>query len=252
MLKIKGNPLAKIAETAVKCFEDFDTPDHCDDCRQLRRWSRKMLAWKRDDGGVFTALVNAIFKADDDILKALCGSCFLIPEDEQSCECRCAAYQNMGLPMRIPLSLQPYCGYIFKEVQIESCNPLPCFSDCFDPSCFVGETFIGNWLKECFVCSACSYRDLDPCANPDDLALMERLIALERLKNRAAWTGGTLIEALEILFPGSMPMIVSAGNGEICVWIGRDMTTEEWQLREFFKTLLPLSQYVTLNFLFKP
>jgi len=250
---IKGTPLGKVIEAGLACFDDFSTPEPCSECRQLKRWSQKMLAWRKDQSGVFTALVNAIFKADDDILKAFCGHCYLVPPEEQSCECVCFNYQSLGYSLDIPVSMQPYCGNIFQRVLIEGCIDWPCFDeDCFDPSCFAGLTKKKYWLKDCLKTECCEIRTLDPCGSADDLEFIKRLIEVRQITNRMGRTGPALMAVLNLLFPGSNPVIVQGGNGEMCIWIGRPMTTAEWQMRDFLKSLLPVSPFVTINFVFEP
>jgi len=258
MLKLLGKPFGKIGQRDGGCDgQDLSVPDVCTECRQLTVWGERILSWSSKKDGPFAHLVRAVLKADDDILKSLCGFCYLADESEmtptQRCECLIVKAKSLGIPTQIPVSMTEFCDTIFDKDQILTCvSPFAFDPECFDVDTCFTERCPQDWLIDCgSSCEDCVPRELNPCDNAADLKLVETLIAAQQMRNRSSRSGASLLESLSILFPASMPQIVRASQGVIDVWIGRPMTPEEFQLRDYFKTLLPVNNVTTVRFVFE-
>ena len=256
MLRLLGKPFGVIGERNNDCdADDIAVPEMCASCRQLKRWTGKILSWSKNQNGPFAQFVRSVLKADDDILQSLCGFCFLVePSDmtpEQACKCKETEATSLGISLNVPVSLTGFCDTIFSKENIFSCSSqMPAFDpECFDvEGCFT-ETCGIDWLIDCGPsCDDCVPRTLDVCGSEEDLALLNILIDASRFRNRSRRSGSTILESLSILFAGSTPRIIRASAGVIDVWIGRPMTAEEFQLRDYFKTLLPVNKGTSVRF----
>jgi hypothetical protein len=234
MITLKGSPAAKVGTSSRDCSgNDLTVPPMCDLCRQIRRWAGRALSWARTANSRMQAVIGAILKADDDILAAICGTCWVQPV--LTCDCLVSQWAAQGLPSVVEGVPGDPCVVITQPVEIV-------------PDC--PEEVPSQWLDDCkALCGdACGMITLDPCADVEHLEFMTAALALSRYTVGKRPTAPVLLEALAIAFPGSAPTIIKAGLGLVCVSIGRAMTVAERRFLPTLRSLLPLGFGVELRF----
>ena len=115
-LDIKGNTLVKIGSGGEQCSADLSVPNVCQECRQIKRWTRRFLSWARARDSAIGAILRSILKADDDILASLCGFCYLKDESEmtplEACECLVTKFCALGLSLTVPAATTKFLSLI--------------------------------------------------------------------------------------------------------------------------------------------
>lgn len=251
MARIIGTPHAAVGDSGGECTTVATVPPVCERCRQFRRWLTRTVGWVSGSASRFTAIIGAILQEHDDVLASLCGFCAERSDKEIACECVWLQYVSMGMPQTVVKNTSDACLIANKEVNIPVACYIECLPDCIDcvtitapdpaiPSC---------WNIECAsLCKSCEVVALDPCNVPDHLDIVNRIVttATELYAHRG--TGPSILTALSLLFPGSVPQIVAVEFGQVIVTLGRPFTPVE---REYLDTLVnqvPLGFGVKLVF----
>jgi len=265
MITLRGTPAARIGQSSRDCSgDDLAVDPACAQCRQVSRWAHKALSWAKTANSRMKAVIEAVLKADDDILASLCGYCAVQPV--LTCECLASQYRAQGLPMTVETQSGDPCLAVTRRIhlQYDCAGDVPCFvNECeicagADPCVTVYDPQTSGWcaglsqcwLEECTtLCGACELVTLDPCADLDHLALMTTALELARFTLGKRATAPVLIDALAIAFPGSTPIIVKAEFAHVYVSLGRAMTPTEYRFLPFIRTLLPLSFGTELHFI---
>ena len=136
-------------------------------------------------------------------------------------------------------------------VQIDTTCVIECLIDCVDCLRIIAPVPSASscWWVDCAdICAQCETVALDPCNNPVHLDMMTRAYnaTVQTAGKRA--TGETILNALEVLFPASLPQIVGVSFGHIYVTLGRLLTDDERAFLAYLKSFIPLGLGVKLDF----
>lgn len=240
MAQITGTPHVVVGDVDARCEEtNVAVPDVCAECRQLDRWVERTIGWSNDKATRFRAILSAILREHDDALSSLCGTCALNPDYATDCGCTIQRFTMAGFSLAQDYVEVTDCVQLRRQ-QIEI--PTACYIDCGpcpDTACSLmlpDPNAPTCWIEECGpICPPCETIELDPCTNPDHLDIMGRLIEARSRDGKWTGRGADIIEALEYLFPGGAPEIVSVSLGEVVVTPGRQLTFLE---QGFFTQLL--------------
>lgn len=230
-MKLLGTPHAVFLDDGA-CSEDpLAVPATCSDCRQVARWMPKTLSWTKTKTSRLYAIMRAILRSHDDILASFCGNCFLQETLDRPCECGVSFFESMGGSL------------VIKEYTYDPCMTLGNKKTIVD-SCGVSEC----WFEICDVqfCETCAEVTLDPCNNTEHAAIYARLNRLLLFKLNANKSGPALLAAIDLLFPGASPRIITNEIGLVQVGLARRFTATEAKLRKHFISLLPVAQGVTV------
>lgn len=228
----QGTLAAQIGEAINTCGTSLPPVDEpCAECRQMRRWSNRVVQWTSKVNSRMGALVNAVLKADDDILASLCQNCWL--QDDETCECFVSRYLSLGLSLTVPL-LSGYDGCLRfgTVITLENCG------------------VESDWFDMCTpqTCESCVDVTLDPCNDADDMALARAIYEPEIRRLDVRPTGDVILNAVAEAFPGSTPTIAGIANETIYVYIGRAMTSAEIQQRLFIADKVPTPELASIRF----
>lgn len=239
---IKGTPHAVPFEADGSCLDETVVPGPCAACRQVDRWLARTVGWAQDRISRFGNIMRAILTAHDEVLQSLCGFC--AEQDVLTCECFTQQYITLGLPTTIQTSVVPdECLRITRRVTLAVDCYIECLIDCIDCLTIVAPdpSMPTCWDVDCVaLCETCEEVVLDPCNNPLHLSMMTRVYDVVTQCGGMRGTGDNITFALSLLFPGTIPQIVSWAFGNVFVTLGRRLTADEQTFLKYLLQFLPL------------
>jgi hypothetical protein len=225
MLELQALPLVSRFDSGADC-QPVVVPDICAPCRQLDEYLPKLVVSHKAQA--YKELATAFLQLDDSLMEQVCATPCLTWETED-CDCLLAYGAHIGLPPRYTRVLEDYCTTPFDVMDLPFCetHKVKMFCDPFCPA-------------------PCEVVELD-CTNEVDKAFYQKMLKYRTLWLRRPATRQNITQALKEWFDGFGYVLGSLG-GVIYWTLGRDATSEEMAFMPTLQTLLPVSEFATLQY----